>query len=703
MDRPRSPFSYKSLSKPADGRVETRLICLHPGAFADRIYCTIYHANILERRPETEYTALSYVWGDATRTNSISLSYHQLSTSEHAHTWTSASSPGGNSYESFQVTRNLESALRHLRQRASERILWVDAICIDQSNWEERLSQVGRMGDVYKNSKEVRIWLGAISDVSVPLPISREELENYQSGQGLMSKRSSDSLLSPEGDTGVVSSSQEEVVKKVLLAARAYIMDEDHRPHCQKIGGNRFPDESEYLGIQIIASQPWWRRVWVIQEATIPAHDPVMQCGPIKMRYRSFLESARHCMFRNVPLKLDRTYISLTVHGMFNDGHDPSTASLGGRLLTYLSCMSGNFEVTNPEDRIFGVYGMLRMTDCHANIFFLMTRDQRKQKPAEFYHRVAIWNLFDPHAQSYPLRILENGPSNIKGVPSWVPTWESKRWIGEHKNQGAPESKYDILARGTAMGKIYHQSPIDICKRCTAMYKKKWGAPKSVFDIDVRCTEIRIRDALALGRVMTVVEVHPVQGESNIDVLRKAILELEQRILAALKAVSIPHTDARTHIQRFRDFLRLNFWDVDAGEGSSSSEPRTTLEDFLQSKRKSSKRKDQRRGRKVSGQRAADPILSSSPSLAKLSSFFGYVSHLVIGSNIVGHIFEDSLPSWQRDDRLYLIPECRWVLGLRRSGIGYQYMYRVFISDLGWQQRREMFNERGIYKNIVLV
>ncbi|KAH6857601.1 heterokaryon incompatibility, partial [Alternaria alternata] len=84
------------------------------------------------------YTALSYVWGDAKHTKPIQLGYHQIPT----------------------ITKNLEKALRHLRDRASERILWVDAICINQSDEEEKLSQVQSMGDVYRNAVEVRIWLG---------------------------------------------------------------------------------------------------------------------------------------------------------------------------------------------------------------------------------------------------------------------------------------------------------------------------------------------------------------------------------------------------------------------------------------------------------------------------------------------------------------------------------------------------------------
>lgn len=427
-----------------------------------------------------------------------------------------------------------------------------------------------------------------------------------------------------------------------------------------------------------------------------------MQCGYIEIGYRRFLESAKHCMFRDAPSILSRTHISLTVHGMSFQGYDPSKTSLASRLLTYLSCMSGNFEVSNPKDRINGVHGFLHMGDCHDNILFFLTRYQKKQDCAEFFHRVAIWILFDPEPQSYPLRILESGPSNIEGIPSWVPMWESKKWSGENKANGAPESKYDILAQGTSMGKLYSQSSISICKRCTTMYKEKWGAPKSLFDIDLRCTEIRIRNALELGRVITTIEVFSLQKNKDIGVLRKAIVEVEERILAALRSMGIPYANATTHIRRFRDYLRLNFWDVDTGKGSCSSEHNATLEDFLQCESKSKKRKGQRRGCRNAAHQT-EPNVSSPISIAKLSSFFEHVGHLVVGSNIVGHMFEDSLPSWRCGDRLYLIPECRWVLGLRRRGNGYRYMYRVFISDLEWKQRKQLFNGNGIYEDIVLI
>ncbi|RYN98107.1 hypothetical protein AA0120_g2721 [Alternaria tenuissima] len=660
-------FSYRPLSR--DSFENLRLIYLHPGGFDDMIYCTIYHANILDRRPQTEYIALSYVWGDATQTHPIQLCYHQLSTSETACTWPSVPSPGVDRYKPFQATTNLEKALRHLRDRTSERILWVDAICINQSDSEEKLSQIQFMQDVYSNAVEVRIWLGSLSDVQ---DVVKE-------------------------DTKAFVSCERRDIEIALLAAKDYVMNEDRLPG-QEADHKLSPDELQALGMYIIAMQPWWRRVWVIQEATTSEQDPVMQCGDLQLGYRKFLEKAKRHMVRDALSTLSRTQTSLIVHGLFDDDYDPYRISATNRLLTCLDYMSGNFKVSKPEDRINGVHGLLfRTEDSHDNFLFSLIKEQREQEHYKFFHRIAIWILLEPRSHSYSLRILESGPSNVEGVPSWVPMWTSKKWNGESKLQGAPESRYTMLSKGVAMDKTYSRWSFNSPQRREAVYRQKLSEAKSL----LQCTEIRIYDALALGQIITTLKILPVPGREDTDVLRKAVLQVEEEILAALRLMRVRHADAKTHIQRFEDYLHINFWDTVTGEGSFSSKHSATLEDFLQ--REKETKKSTRRPQASAHQ--ANLNVSSPSSIAKLRSFFAHSRDIVVGSKIVGHIFEDedSPPCWQSGDKLYLIPECRWVLGLRRNGSGYQYMYRVFISDLAWQQRKQMFDDKGVYENIVLV
>jgi hypothetical protein len=62
--------------------------------------------------------------------------------------------------EEFLVTTSLHAALRQMRGKAETIIVWVDAICIDQSNVDERSSQVGMMGAIYSSALLVYAWLG---------------------------------------------------------------------------------------------------------------------------------------------------------------------------------------------------------------------------------------------------------------------------------------------------------------------------------------------------------------------------------------------------------------------------------------------------------------------------------------------------------------------------------------------------------------
>ncbi|RYP24938.1 hypothetical protein DL765_000166 [Monosporascus sp. GIB2] len=84
------------------------------------------------------YEALSYVWGSEQKPYSISIN-------------------GGD----FPVTANLHAALLRLRDRFIERIIWIDAICINQEDTSEKETQVQRMAEIYTQATRVLVWLGA--------------------------------------------------------------------------------------------------------------------------------------------------------------------------------------------------------------------------------------------------------------------------------------------------------------------------------------------------------------------------------------------------------------------------------------------------------------------------------------------------------------------------------------------------------------
>jgi hypothetical protein len=60
----------------------------------------------------------------------------------------------------LQIGQSLHAALQNLRRKNESRIVWADAICIDQSNIIERNQQVGLMGQIYRKAQHLNIWLG---------------------------------------------------------------------------------------------------------------------------------------------------------------------------------------------------------------------------------------------------------------------------------------------------------------------------------------------------------------------------------------------------------------------------------------------------------------------------------------------------------------------------------------------------------------
>jgi Heterokaryon incompatibility protein (HET) len=115
---------------------EIRLVHLQPGIYSSPIQCKLARAD-LDQRHRYEYEPLSYEWGPSGYDQFIWLGDRKV-----------------------YVRENLYWALRHLRYERAVRVLWIDALCIDQTNVVERNHQVTWMGEIYKRAVRVVIWLG---------------------------------------------------------------------------------------------------------------------------------------------------------------------------------------------------------------------------------------------------------------------------------------------------------------------------------------------------------------------------------------------------------------------------------------------------------------------------------------------------------------------------------------------------------------
>jgi hypothetical protein len=118
---------------------EFRLIELSPSAESESIKCDLRSYSMNMNYPA--YVALSYAWGRQERFDDIDLNGSR-----------------------FPVGKNLWQFLHHMRLRDKHITLWIDAICINQSNVKERNHQVQMMRQIYSNAQSVSVWLGEAGD-----------------------------------------------------------------------------------------------------------------------------------------------------------------------------------------------------------------------------------------------------------------------------------------------------------------------------------------------------------------------------------------------------------------------------------------------------------------------------------------------------------------------------------------------------------
>lgn len=114
-----------------------RLLTLHssPNPLSPLICTTTPYPLSSPTRPP--YTSLSYTWGPISPAVLITLNAH-----------------------SFPITPNLAAALVQLREADREVVLWVDALCINQQDVEEKSAQIGLMRGIYRTGRETVCWLG---------------------------------------------------------------------------------------------------------------------------------------------------------------------------------------------------------------------------------------------------------------------------------------------------------------------------------------------------------------------------------------------------------------------------------------------------------------------------------------------------------------------------------------------------------------
>ena len=188
-----------------------RVFHMKPGDESDQIQGSLWHLE-LDTEPPPQYECVSYVWGNTESVRSATINEQYVI-----------------------IQKNLYDVLRYIRSKTETVIVWADAICINQSDIDEKSHQVAMMADIYRQCSKVYIWLG------LPKPGSLtgnpfEFLEHFLRGRHYYDLPGfhRDSL------TGLWTWKENEACTNIL---------------------------KDFL--QVVES-PWWTRAWTVQECLLP-------------------------------------------------------------------------------------------------------------------------------------------------------------------------------------------------------------------------------------------------------------------------------------------------------------------------------------------------------------------------------------------------------------------------------------------------
>ena len=252
LQAPGSTASEPSPYKPIDpGGREIRLVELSPGGYDDPISLSL-HIVKLEKRvtqeEESDEDESQEDESDEAESDEdefvdwqppfcCQFTYEALS-----YAWGTAISPRKALVDGFKlpITKSLHQGLRRLRLDDKPRMLWVDALCINQRDIEERSRQVQRMAVIYRSAENVLIWLGEWP--------SNAECSHSDYCQALWL-------------TNYLYHDKEPSRSQTLHHMCEHLVD--------------------------ILELPWFRRLWVIQELALAIKDPVVLIGSMSTTWSS--------------------------------------------------------------------------------------------------------------------------------------------------------------------------------------------------------------------------------------------------------------------------------------------------------------------------------------------------------------------------------------------------------------------------------
>ncbi|CAG8957327.1 hypothetical protein HYFRA_00010750 [Hymenoscyphus fraxineus] len=404
---PPSPIYNKCLEQS-----EIRLICIEGEEEKD----LPIHVSLEDYEHELcpEYETVSYTWasedGDNNHTHPVYI---------------------GPFWDVILQTRNFTALLRYLRPSRGFRLVWIDAISINQRDLVERNNQVARMGDIYRTCTRTIVWLG-------------HDLVDLTS---TARKRFPLELLNQ-----VLDSSPESSLK-----------------------GSRFHIES-------VLKRQYFRRIWVIQELTLAPSSVFPIAG------LDFLGTHRTPDGILESVSQWKTFED-TPASWFRHMHQIAYP-INWSLLDILRQLShSDVKATDPRDKIFGILGLIPHSQTPCS---LLSPDYSISNMATLIGVTAhlLLNLRGPEFLFASVGLKAHSP-----WPTWVPNWRTSWLnapMTEHRPTGMLDRDYeykpllDAHAANSAKGIVY-VCDIDFRRwsyHQSGVFDKYWSSGNSIRSCD---------------------------------------------------------------------------------------------------------------------------------------------------------------------------------------------------------------------------
>jgi hypothetical protein len=341
-----------------------RYLTLHAGSGDDPLQCTIHTALMVN----TEYEAVSYVWGSDVRDKIIICNGQQLA-----------------------LTTNLFRVLQRVRHPQTPRSIWADLICINQEDLDEKGHQVAIMGRIYRHASRVLIHMGG--DDKGHGPKVRSLLETICT-----------------------------TINQVLL-----IIPGDWNAYPYPNPDDGILTDPRWDSLRLLLEETWFTRGWVVREAGF-AQDGQVYWGDTEFGWKDLMRTCAWLYKRAVNTLYDKGFdsrIPLAHVEVFEDRH-PEYAKLfttemtwvNSSLLGYLS-LTRQLNLKDPRDRIYAFLELVQNEERPIHL-----RPNYKDNFLHVYQQFAAEYIRSTKYIGLLSNVEHDEQSLHSGIPSWVPRWD---------------------------------------------------------------------------------------------------------------------------------------------------------------------------------------------------------------------------------------------------------------------------------------